>query len=56
MIYKVEFESGADAVSYKVKAENVLDAEELAKKKLKNDMTAQKLIWKVKYIENIKEA
>ena len=38
MTYKVEFEVDGDAVTYTVRAENVLDAEEAAKKKLKNDI------------------
>ncbi len=37
MTYKVEFEVDGDAVSYTVRAENVLEAEELAKEQLKKD-------------------
>ena len=36
MTYIVEFEVDGDSVSYTVKADNVLDAEEAAKRKTKN--------------------
>ena len=61
MNYKVEFEVDGDSVSYKVKAENVLDAEEAAKEELKADARISKKrgsrisSWKVKQIENISE-
>ena len=62
MNYKVEFETdgNADSISYTVKAENVLDAEEAAKKKLKNNIAARTIrvlgkSWRVKQIENISE-
>jgi len=53
MTYKVEFEVDGDAVSYTVRAENVLEAEELAKKKLKNEQGSNAPLWEVKHIENI---
>ena len=65
MTYKVEFEVDGDSVTYTVRAENVLDAEEAAKKKLKNDIKVRTKAmqrgshtsaWKVKHIENIKDA
>ena len=65
MNYKVEFEVDGDSVSYTVRAENVLEAEEVAKKKLKNDIKVRTKAmqrgshtsaWKVKHIENIKDA
>jgi len=58
MTYKVEFEVDGDAVTYTVRAENVLDAESAAKKKLKNDIKVRTKTssWKVKQIENIKDA
>ena len=65
MTYKVEFEVDGDAVTYTVRAENVLDAESAAKKKLKNDIKIRTKAyrkgssassWKVKQIENIKDA
>ena len=65
MTYKVEFEVDGDAVTYTVRAENVLDAESAAKKKLKNDIKVRTKAkqrgsstssWKVKQIENIKDA
>ena len=58
MTYKVEFEVDGDAVTYTVRAENVLDAESAAKKKLKNDIKIRTKTssWKVKQIENIKDA
>jgi len=61
MIYIVEFEVDGDSVSYTVKADNVLDAEESAMKKLKTDSNISKnrgssvSTWKVKGIENIHE-
>ena len=61
MTYIVEFEVDGDSVSYTVKAENVLDAEEAAKEKLKTDSDISKnrgssvSSWKVKGIENIHE-
>ena len=60
-----EFEVDGDAVTYTVRAENVLDAESAAKKKLKNDIKIRTKAyrkgsstssWKVKQIENIKDA
>ena len=65
MTYKVEFEVDGDAVTYTVRAENVLEAEEAAKKKLKNSINVRTKAmqrgsstssWKVKQIENIKDA
>ena len=59
MTYIVNFEVDGDAVSYTVKAENVLDAEEAAKKMLKADSKISKnrgsfvSSWEVKHIENI---
>ena len=59
MTYIVELEVDGDAVSYTVKAENVLDAEEAAKEKLKADSKISKKggsfvsSWEVKHIENI---
>ena len=59
MTYIVNFEVDGDAVSYTVKAENVLDAEEAAKEKLKADSKISKKrgssisSWEVKHIENI---
>ena len=64
MNYKVEFEVDGDSVSYTVRAENVLEAEEVAKKKLKNDIKVRTKAmqrgsstssWKVKQIECIPE-
>jgi hypothetical protein len=64
MNYKVEFEVDGDSISYTVRAENVLEAEEVAKKKLKNDIKVRTKAmqrgsstssWKVKQIENIPE-
>ena len=61
MTYIVEFEVDGDTVSYTVKADNVLDAEEAAKDKLKNDSNISKKrgtfvsSWKVKDIEYIHE-
>ena len=37
MTYKVEFEVDGDAVTYTVRAENVLNAEEAAKEQLEKD-------------------
>ena len=60
MTYIVDFEVDGETVSYTVRAENVLDAESAAKKKLKNDIKirtkAYRTSWKVKHIENIKDA
>ena len=62
MKYEVEFEVDGDSVSYTVKADNVLQAEEVAKKKLKNDIKVRTKAyrrgsntsaWEVKQIENI---
>ena len=59
MTYIVNFEVDGDAVSYTVKAENVLDAEEAAKEKLKADSKISEKrgsfvsSWNVKHIENI---
>jgi len=61
MTYIVEFEVDGDSVSYTVKAENVLDAEEAAKEELKSDTKISKKrgsytsSWKVKSIESIAE-
>ena len=65
MNYKVEFEVDGDSVSYTVRAENVLEAEEAAKKELKKDKKVRAKAyrrgssissWKVKQIENIPDA
>jgi len=65
MTYKVEFEVDGDSVFYTVKAQNVLEAEESAKKELKKDRNVRDRAyrrgsstssWKVKQIENIKDA
>ena len=58
MTYIVDFEADGETVSYTVRAENVLDAESAAKKKLKNDIKIRTKTssWKVKHIENIKDA
>ena len=65
MTYIVDFEVDGETVSYTVRAENVLDAESAAKKKLKNDIKVRTKAmqrgsstssWKVKQIENIKDA
>jgi hypothetical protein len=62
MTYIVKFEVDGDAVSYTVKAENVLDAEEAAKEELKKDSKISKSrgskvsSWKVKSIEHIPDA
>ena len=59
MTYIVEFEVDGSAVSYTVKAENVLDAEEAGKEALCADVKISKKrgtgvsSWKVKHIENI---
>ena len=64
MTYKVEFEVNGNSVFYTVKAQNVLEAEEAAKKKLKNDIKVRTKAyrrgssassWKVKHIENIQD-
>ena len=61
MTYKVEFEVDGDSVSYTVRAENVLEAEELAKERLKKDKNVRGKAyrrgssissWEVKSIEN----
>ena len=62
MTYIVKFEIDGDPVSYTVKAENVLNAEEAAKEKLKLDTQISKSRgskvskWEVKSIEHIPEA
>jgi hypothetical protein len=62
MVYVVKFEVDGDPVSYTVKAENVLDAEEAGKEALKSDSEISKKrgsevsTWKVKSIEHIPEA
>jgi hypothetical protein len=59
MTYIVDFEVDGDIVSYTVRANNVLDAEEAAKEKLKADSKISKnrgssvSSWEVKHIENI---
>ena len=62
MTYKVEFKVDGDSVFYTVKAQNVLEAEELAKKKLNKDKNirvkayrrgSSTSSWEVKHIENI---
>ncbi len=59
MTYIVDFEVDGDTVSYTVRANNVLDAEEAAKEKLKADSKISKnrgssvSSWEVKHIENI---
>ena len=59
MTYIVDFEVDGETVSYTVKAENVLDAEEAAKEELKKDSKISKnrgafvSSWEVKHIENI---
>jgi hypothetical protein len=59
MTYIVDFEVDGEAVTYTVKAENVLDAEEAAKEMLKADAKISKnrgsriSSWEVKHIENI---
>ena len=62
MTYKVEFEVDGDSVTYTVTAENVLEAEELAKEQLKQDKNVRGKAyrrgsstssWEVKHIENI---
>jgi len=61
MTYIVDFEVDGDIVSYTVRAENVLDAEEAAKKMLKADSKISKKrgssisSWEVKHIENIQD-
>jgi len=62
MTYIVKLEVDGDAVSYTVKAQNVLDAEEAAKEELKKDSKTSKSrgskvsSWKVKSIEHIPDA
>ena len=59
MTYIVDFEVDGDTVSYTVRANNVLEAEEAAKEKLKADSKISKKrgssvsSWEVKRIENI---
>ena len=62
MKYKVKFEVDGDSVTYTVIAENVLEAEELAKEQLKQDKNVRGKAyrrgsstssWEVKHIENI---
>jgi len=59
MTYIVDFEVDGATVSYTVKAENVLDAEEAAKEELKKDSKISGKrgsfvsSWEVKRIENI---
>jgi hypothetical protein len=59
MTYIVDFEVDGDTVSYTVKAENVLDAEDAAKEMLKADSKISKnrgssvSSWEVKHIEHI---
>ena len=61
MTYIVDFEVDGDTVSYTVRAENVIDAEEAAKEKLKADSKISKKrgssisSWEVKHIENIQD-
>jgi|TARA_B100000287_G_scaffold320841_1_gene304793 hypothetical protein len=62
MIYIVEFDVDGESISYTVKADNVLLAEEAAKEELKMDVTKSELRgspvskWKVKQIEHIPNA
>ena len=62
MTYVVKFEVDGDAVSYTVRAENVLKAEEAAKEEMKKDSKISKSrgsfvsSWEVKSIEHIPEA
>tara|TARA_B100001964_G_scaffold21238_1_gene21536 strand:- start:295 stop:483 length:189 start_codon:yes stop_codon:yes gene_type:complete len=62
MTYIVKFEVDGDSVSYTVKAQNVLEAEEAAKEELKVDTKISKKrgsytsSWKVKSIEHIPDA
>jgi hypothetical protein len=62
MTYIVKFEVDGEAISYTVKAENVLEAEEAAKEELKKDSKISKSrgssvsSWKVNSIEHIPEA
>ena len=62
MVYEVHITTINKNFSYKVKAENVLEAEELAKKRLKKDKNVRDKAyrrgssissWEVKHIENI---
>ena len=61
MTYIVDFEVDGDTVSYTVRANNVLEAEEAAKEKLKADSKISKKrgssisSWEVKHIENIQD-
>tara|TARA_R110000744_G_scaffold99727_1_gene192391 strand:- start:302 stop:490 length:189 start_codon:yes stop_codon:yes gene_type:complete len=62
MTYIVKFEVDGEDVSYTVKAENVLDAEEVAKEELKKDSKISESrgssvsSWKVESIEYIPPA
>ena len=59
MTYKVEFEVDGDSVTYTVRAENVLEAEDEALKKLKKDIPKDHVTagqYSVEHIVNIKEA
>jgi hypothetical protein len=62
MTYIVKFEVDGDPVSYTVRAENVLDAEEAAKEEMKKDAKISKnrgssvSSWEVKSIEHIPDA
>jgi len=62
MTYIVEFEVDGDAVSYTVKAENVLDAEEAGEEAIRADVKvsgnrgSKVSSWKVKSIEHIPDA
>ena len=61
MLYVVKFEVDGDPVSYTVKADNVLQAEEAGKEELRLDAEISKKrgseisTWKVKSIENVAE-
>ena len=66
MTYKVEFELSGYSVFYTIRAENVLEAEDLAKKELRKDKSTREeasrrgishpeVGWEVKHIENIPE-
>ena len=62
MTYIVKFEVDGEAVSYTVKAENVLDAEEAGTEAMSADVKtsgkrgSKVSSWKVKSIEHIPEA
>ena len=62
MTYIVKFEVDGEAISYTVKAENVLEAEEAAKEELKKDSKISESrgssvsSWKVESIEYIPHA